>query len=116
MMRSGRWIVALAIGLAAAVPAEAFRCGTHLVHEGDTRAEVLARCGEPSDVERRTVWRRPLIWIDGHPYYLSRDFVEIPVEFWLYNLGPHKLMRRVRFEDGLVVEIETLGYGYHERR
>jgi hypothetical protein len=31
---------------------------------------------------------------------------------WLYNLGPHQVMRRVRFQDGRVVAIETLGYGY----
>ena len=38
--------------------------------------------------------------------------VEVPVEVWTYNFGPYKLMRRVRFVDGLVEEIETLGYGY----
>lgn len=113
MMRS---LVALTLGLALALPAQAFRCGTRLVHEGDTRAEVRAKCGEPDDVERRSVWRRPVVWIHGRPWHLSQDLVEIPVEAWIYNLGPHKLMRRVHFEDGLVVEIETLGYGYHAGR
>jgi hypothetical protein len=37
----------------------------------------------------------------------------VSVESWIYNLGPNKLMRRIRFEDGIVVQIETLGYGYH---
>lgn len=32
-----------------------------------------------------------------------------------YNLGPQKLMRRIVFEDGAVVDIETLGYGYREK-
>ena len=41
-----------------------------------------------------------------------RTMVEVPVEVWTYNFGPYKLMRRVRFVDGLVEEIETLGYGY----
>jgi hypothetical protein len=98
----------------AAAPAHAFRCGSRIVSEGDTRAEVRAKCGEPADVERRSVWRRPVAWLHGRPYVLSTDSVEIPVESWIYNLGPRKLMRRVRFEDGRVVEIETLGYGYHE--
>jgi hypothetical protein len=108
-------LVILGLGLAGAAPAHAFRCGTHLVHEGDTRAQVAAKCGDPTDVERRSVWRRPVVWYGGHPYYVGQDFVEIPVETWVYNLGPNKLMRRVRFEDGKVAEIETLGYGYHER-
>jgi hypothetical protein len=45
---------------------------------------------------------------------VGNGVVEIPVEVWIYNLGPSKLMRQIRFEDGKVVEIETLGYGYHE--
>jgi hypothetical protein len=39
-------------------------------------------------------------------------YTEVPVDIWVYNLGPNKLMRRIRFEDGVVVAIETLGYGY----
>jgi hypothetical protein len=41
--------------------------------------------------------------------------MEVPVESWIYNLGPNKLMRRLRLEGGVVVEIETLGYGYFEK-
>jgi uncharacterized protein YvpB len=40
------------------------------------------------------------------------SLVEVRVEIWTYNFGPHKLMRRLRFDDGELVEIETLGYGY----
>jgi hypothetical protein len=108
-----RWIAGFILAAALATPAHAFRCGTHLVHEGDTRSEVRAKCGEPADITHRSVWRRPVVWIHGRPFHVSRDLVEIPIESWVYNLGPHKLMRRVRFEDGVVVEIETLGYGYH---
>jgi hypothetical protein len=45
---------------------------------------------------------------------LGDGFIEIPVDVWVYNLGPSKLMRRIRFEDGRVVAIDTLGYGYVE--
>jgi hypothetical protein len=104
----------LVFGLLACSPAFAFRCGTKLVTEGDTRGEVLARCGEPVDIiTQRSVFRRPMIWAHGRPYYIGRDFIEVPVESWVYNFGPNKLMRRVRFEDGIVAEIETLGYGYN---
>jgi hypothetical protein len=107
---------ALIVATFVAAPAHAFRCGTHLVHEGDTRAAVAAKCGDPTDVERRSVWRRPVVWYHGRPYHIGSDSIEVPVESWIYNLGPNKLMRRVRFEDGIVTEIETLGYGYHENR
>jgi hypothetical protein len=102
------------LGLLACSPAFAFRCGTKLVAKGDTRSSVAAKCGEPTDVvTMRSLLRRPTIWANGRPYYLGQDFIEVPVESWLYNLGPHKLMRRVIFEDGVVSEIETLGYGYN---
>ena len=87
-----------------------------LVTEGDTRSEVVAKCGDPTEIDSRSaILRRPVVWIGGRPYTVGESFVEIPVEVWIYNLGPSKLMRRMRFEDGKVVEIETLGYGYYER-
>lgn len=115
---SRQWPLAVLLlaGMLVAAPAQAFRCGSRIITEGDTRAEVRAKCGEPADVERRSVWRRPVVWLHGRPYFASSDQVEIPIESWVYNLGPQKLMRRLRFEDGRVVEIETLGYGYHEPR
>ncbi len=110
-----RLAAVLALGLLAGAPAHAdsFRCGSRLVTEGDSRSEVRAKCGEPADVvSLRSVFRRPVIWTYGRPYFIGESFMEIPVEAWTYNLGPNKLMRRIRFENGFVAEIETLGYGY----
>jgi len=110
-----RTALVLAFGLLATSPAFAFRCGTKIVSEGDTRSQVAAKCGEPDDVvNQRSVLRRPVIWTRGRPYYIGEDFIEIPVETWVYNLGPNKLMQRVIFEGGVVVDIETLGYGYNK--
>ncbi len=108
-------LACLGVAALAAAPAHAFRCGSQLVHDGDSRAAVAAKCGEPTEISRSAILRKPVFWVGGRRYHVSGDFVEIPVEQWLYNLGPRKLMRRVRFEDGLVVEIETLGYGFRER-
>ena len=47
-------------------------------------------------------------------YFIGENYIEVPVESWIYNLGPNKLMRKVIFEAGVVVEIETLGYGYNQ--
>lgn len=110
-----RALFVVVLGLLAASPAFAFRCGTKIVSEGDTREAVAAKCGEPTEViGQGNVLRRPVIWNRGRPYFIGEDFMEIPVESWVYNLGPNKLMRRVRFEGGVVTEIETLGYGYNK--
>jgi len=107
----------LVFGLLACSPAfaDTFRCGTKLVGEGDSRAEVATKCGEPTDIiAQRSVFRRPVIWGYGRPMFVGEDYIEVPVEVWLYNLGPNKLMRRLTFEGGYIVNIETLGYGYNE--
>lgn len=107
-----------ALGAAAALaglagPAHAaMQCGTRLITEGDTAGELLTRCGEPTMVDRKTVLRPPVIWRNGRPWHVPGGDLEVQVEYWTYNLGPSKLMRRVTLEDGRVRKIETLGYGY----
>lgn len=96
-----------------ATPAWAFRCGNLLVLEGDTRGEVIAKCGEPADVSQRAIWRPPVVWHYGRLIRVGADDLQVRIEHWVYNLGPNRFMQRLRFEDGIVVEIETLGYGYH---
>ena len=115
--RTAGWLAAATMAMATAGPAAAdsFRCGTKLITDGDSADKVASLCGPPSEVTRSEVWRRPVIWRYGRPYYVSPDPVPVAVEYWTYNLGPNKLMRRLRLEDGLVTEIETLGHGYHAR-
>jgi len=106
---------AVAAILLAGSPAYAFRCGDKLVDEGDTRTEVRQKCGEPVEITRKSILRAPVYWWRGRPIRIGSELVEVPVEIWLYNFGPNKLMRRLRFEDGELVDIETLGYGYIEK-
>jgi hypothetical protein len=103
-----------AAALAAPAHADGMRCGGRLIRDGDARAEVRAFCGEPADVQTRTILRRPFYNVRGRLVYFGDGLVEIPVETWTFNFGPNKLMRRVRFIDGLVDEVETLGYGYND--
>ena len=111
-----RAFAATVVGLmvTSAALADGFRCGNKLVTEGASRSEVASKCGEPTDVvNERSIFRRPVIWGYGRPMYVGEDAIEIPVEIWTYNLGPNKLMRQLRFEGGLLVDIDTLGYGYN---
>lgn len=109
-----RILLAILIALACSSPAlaDAMRCGNRLVRDGDTQTAVRELCGEPSDVQTRSILRRPSFERNGRIFYFGDSVVEVPVEVWTYNFGPYKLMRRVRFVDGLIDEIETLGYGY----
>lgn len=104
-------LMALSLAAAAAGPAAAdsFRCGSKLLTDGDPTDKVAALCGEPTSVERREILR-PYYFRRGYPFHTT---YEVTVEYWTYNFGPNKLMRRLRFEDGLLVDVETLGHGYH---
>lgn len=108
-------LLSFCFGAALAAPwarADAFRCGNKLASEGDTTGEVVAKCGQPTDILNKTILRPAVIWRNGRPYQVGDGQVEVAVELWTYNLGPGKLMRRLRFEDGMLVEVETLGRGY----
>jgi hypothetical protein len=93
--------------------ADGMRCGSRVIRTGDTRSAVAAICGEPSDVQTKSIFRRPRVLV-GDRVFLGDGVVEVPIEVWTYNFGPSKLLRRIRFVDGLVDEIETGGYGYRE--
>jgi hypothetical protein len=122
---SRKLLVAPALFIALMVlsdPAHALRCGSKLVLEGMLEQEVIKQCGEPTSVRHlgyvvrsfHPLSRRNLsgteIYRYGHDYYQ-----EVPVTVFIYNFGPRKLMRRLRFEGGALTDIETLGYGYLEK-
>jgi len=70
--------------------------------------------GQGSVYETLMLSELPSFTAGGRFYSYGDGYVEIPVEIWTYNFGPYKLMRQIRFVDGVVDEIESLGYGYHE--
>lgn len=48
----------------------------------------------------------------GYGHYIE----EVELTEYVYNFGPRKLMRRLIFEGGVLKKIETIGYGYRERK
>ena len=106
-------LAALLLAIAVPASADGMRCGNRLMTTGDPRAKVRQFCGEPADIQTRSILRRPTFNFGGRTLSYGDGYVEIPIEIWTYNFGPYKLMRQVRFVDGMVEDIETLGYGYH---
>jgi hypothetical protein len=113
--RSFAIVLLTALVAPALVHAENLRCGSKVVQTGDPHTIVRAKCGEPTDVSRQSTLRRPTFVRNGRVFYGAEELVEVPVEVWTYNFGPNKFMRRLRFVDGILEEIQTLGYGYHDR-
>jgi hypothetical protein len=110
--------------LLASEPAHAFRCGGKLVLKGMLESEVLAHCGDPSAVRDLGYAVRPFHPLGHWPppggalfrYGPGNYYREVQVTEYIYNFGPRKLMRKLRFEGGVLADLETLGYGYRERQ
>ena len=116
-------LVSAAIALFCSGPAYGFRCGNRIVAEDMHEAEVRRACGAPTtmrhighalrnvDVPIKT---RHGGWTTQHfPGYTFAQ--EVVITEYVYNFGPRKLMRRLVFEGGILVSIESLGYGYREK-
>ena len=106
------------------MPAHAFRCGNRIVVKNMHEVEVLKACGEPTTMRHvgRTL-RSINIPIERGlgGGWTTRNFPgygvaqEVMVTEYVYNFGPRKLMRRLLFEGGILLSIESLGYGYREK-
>jgi hypothetical protein len=114
-------ILVLCALIAWAGTAQAMRCGSRLISEGDPGDKVVNECGPPTSVdsweeERYDYFDRP------PPANQYRDFerygnafrvkIHVRVELWTYNYGPSRFMDYVRLENGIVRKVYSGGYGY----
>ena len=102
--------VSLLVLTASHSPAEAansMKCGTRLVTTGDTKAEVLARCGAP---DWRDEWSEKIIEDFAG---LNERRISVERERWIYNFGPQKFLRFLVFQNGRLVNITTGDHGFH---
>ena len=104
----------------------AFRCGQKIVIKDMHEIQVREACGEPTTQRNLGVVIRsghlPQRRIDANGVTVERfpgygHFIEevVRVEY-VYNFGPRKFMRRLIFEGGILVKIESIGYGYREKK
>jgi hypothetical protein len=100
--------------MTAVAQGQTFRCGAKLVMEGDSSAAVLAKCGNPTQADQTSVTRPSANGPNEPQNELVSATVEVIVDTWLFNFGPNRLMMRVHIENGTVVQIDTLGYGYSD--
>jgi hypothetical protein len=117
LLTLGKFLIGITLPIlfmaSAALASDGMRCGSKLILPGDIRDKVQALCGEPAEITHSSILRRPSYVRHGRVTYFGDQLTEIPVENWIYNFGPNKLMRRLRFVDGILEEIETLEYGYN---
>lgn len=79
-----------------AAHADSFRCGRKVVRNGDTQAQLIARCGHPG---RRDNGHELVRLPEGHQ--------RVRVERWHYKLGSRQLERTVLLYQGRVVGMRS---------
>src|SRR5262249_47724016 len=102
-------VVALLLCLPLPALCQTIRCSDRIISEGSSRFEIQALCGDPQQVEQKTIFNNVATGVPNAAGIVAGTSVEVHVELWTYNFGPNKLMQRIRFEDGVVVRIESLG-------
>lgn len=112
----------LLLTLSFSEPAAAFRCGSKLVKDGMHEVQVIAVCGQPATMRNLGVAVRSYDYrynqqsSPGWSGYSRPGYgylaQEVIITEYVYNFGPRKLMRRLIFEGGVLVTIESIGYGY----
>jgi len=104
-MKCAKIALVLCLAFSADVLADSMHCEHGLISRGASKSTVLAACGKPiarnklNESMRRGVGKH-------HKNAAAKG------EAWHYNFGSRTLMREVRFIDGLVDSITTLGYGF----
>lgn len=88
----------------------AFRCGDQIVSEGDSKAEVIMKCGEPEARDART--EEIIEKNDIGRKHRTRVFIDV----WTYNPGPNAFIRVLTFTNGKLTDIKETTYGVTEKR
>jgi hypothetical protein len=85
-------------------------CSEQVLSVGDTKSDVLSRCGEPTwkDTRQEEVKQRLDSGVERKVF--------VTIDEWTYNLGPNRFLRILTFRNGKLAEIESGGYGYEMKQ
>jgi uncharacterized protein DUF2845 len=107
--------ILLLLSVSPTTAALGFYCGRSIINEGKSIDYVLEKCGQPSYYQEHTEYR-VLRYTPPTPYpgIVEERAIPILIQEWRYNFGPNRLMRYLRFENGILKAIESIGRGYLE--
>jgi Protein of unknown function (DUF2845) len=102
----------MVLSMPSAARADSLRCGQALVTEGDSKSEVLAKCGEPASKETRVVYETVKFKSSGGgDAVVQEQTVQKTIDEWTYDFGRNNFIQFVIFENGKLVSVRSGGYG-----
>ena len=106
-----RLLLAAALSLPLAARADSIRCDGGIVSVGDSKLDLIGKCGLPALKESQEVERSQARFAPGGQLAAGRSAVAT-VERWTYNFGPRSFVQVVTLEGGKVTAVERGSYGY----
>jgi hypothetical protein len=106
-----RLLVLVAVLFPVGARADSLRCDGGLVSVGDSKLDLLGKCGAPTLREAQAE-ARSLIQVDAAGRGLAGRTSAVTVERWTYNFGPRSFVQYVTLEGGRILAIERGSYGY----
>lgn len=103
--RSLMFAVALCAGIGDAAAEDSFRCPGGIVEKGDTKLDLLGKCGEPAYAEEGPTVEERIARRDPAAPVVVEDRVRWSVERWSYDLGPTLFTHHVEIAGGRVVSV-----------
>lgn len=99
-------IFSFLLGIISSANSEGFWCGNKLINIGDTRMEVINKCGPPDDSEIVSYETTGTMFDSRVVSYSTKK-----VEKLYYNCGYGRFIQILTFIDGKLANIENGGYG-----
>ena len=98
--------------------ADTMYCGNNLISDGDSKAKVILRCGEPfykttaeaqSSIQSQTLGQIQQQNKNTYDYgsNTSSRLSDVSIEKWYYNLGAGQFIHILTFKGDICIKIET---------
>ena len=94
-----------------ALNALAFRCGSDLISEGDSKTQVMSTCGKPTSKEKSCENSREYTTTNKYGKEKHVKKCSQKLETWIYNCGDNDFVYKLVFDDGKIMTITTEGRG-----
>jgi hypothetical protein len=109
-MRGAALVFVVAAAASWPARADAVDCEGGAVFAGQGAADLLGKCGEPSDRDERVDERSSFVFDPSSQASEVRK-VRVLVARWTYDFGPNRFVQIVTLENGRIVSLERRGYG-----
>jgi len=103
--------VALIFLFLSAASSWAFRCGSGLVSEGDSKTKVQVTCGKPTSKETSCENKQEYTTTTKSGKTKNVKKCGKKLEVWYYNCGDNDFIYKLTFEDGILKDEDTEGRG-----